>query len=168
MVAAVELTWEEPPQEAILRVRHTGPYSDILIELLKNPGKWAKLTREYPKPESAQNAAANIRRGVTKGFTKGEFEAVAHERHVYVMYKGPQDKQPDDDQPGEEHDSGPDRAETAVPHPRSTEGPKIRAWARSQGIELGERGRIPEDIRARYYANGDEPPVDYDQEDEEV
>jgi hypothetical protein len=26
----------------------------------------------------------------------------------------------------------------------------IRAWAKSQGIEIGERGRIPVELRARY------------------
>lgn len=34
----------------------------------------------------------------------------------------------------------------------------IRAWAKDQGIELSERGRLPADITDRYRAAGPEPP----------
>jgi hypothetical protein len=35
---------------------------------------------------------------------------------------------------------------------RSTDGPAIRAWAREQGYDIPERGRIPAAVREAYYA----------------
>lgn len=37
------------------------------------------------------------------------------------------------------------------------ENAKIRAWARSQGLEIGDRGRIPEPYRVAYYAGHARP-----------
>ena len=45
--------------------------------------------------------------------------------------------------------------------PRSVPGPRaaaVRAWAREQGMEVSDRGRIPADVLRRYEAAGERPP----------
>ena len=39
---------------------------------------------------------------------------------------------------------------TAAPRAAASDAAKIREWARGQGIEVSERGRIPAEIRERY------------------
>ena len=44
---------------------------------------------------------------------------------------------------------------TVVPGPRAA---AVRAWAREQGVEVSDRGRIPADVLRRYEAAGERPP----------
>ncbi len=39
---------------------------------------------------------------------------------------------------------------SAAPKASSSDASRIREWARSQGIEVSERGRIPAELRERY------------------
>lgn len=51
------------------------------------------------------------------------------------------------------------RRETVVTQPYDAR--KVRRWAEKNGISLGQRGRVPADIVARFYAeNPDEPVTD--------
>jgi hypothetical protein len=43
-----------------------------------------------------------------------------------------------------------------VPGPRAA---AVRAWAREQGVEVSDRGRIPADVLRRYEAAGERPPI---------
>lgn len=43
------------------------------------------------------------------------------------------------------------------PSGATSDAAQVRAWAKSQGIVLGERGRIPAEVRQAYYAGHPKP-----------
>lgn len=157
----MDIQWEEPPAEVVLRSRASGAkYIDFAIELRRHEGKWALLPLEQPYANlaSAQSAAQNIRRGVTKAFApKGSFDAVAGEdgAKIWVKFLGePKGKEPagDDDERPEltvEDETGRTFAQT------------VRAWARENDIPVPERGRLPEAMITRYCHATDTPRPSY-------
>lgn len=61
----------------------------LVADLRRNPGKWAEHPTEYASPNSAANAAANIRIGTAEHWRPaGHFEAVARGVKVYVRFVG--------------------------------------------------------------------------------
>jgi len=160
----MDIKWEEPPQEVILRSRagSGAKFLDFAMQLRKHESRWAVLPVEQPYATlaSAQSAAQNIRRGVTKAFApKGAYEAVAgpvgegeEGAKIWVRFVG--DPQPDDATPPDSEDEGEARIEV-VDFAR-----KVRAWARENGLSVTERGRLPDSVYAAYAeATGETRPV---------
>jgi hypothetical protein len=167
----MEIEWADPPEKAVLRAQ-PGRYIEFAATLLENPDRWAKLpTQGERTPKGAAAAAQNIRRGVTKGFLKGAYEAVADDTTVYVRYVGlpeqpqqaQQSEQPEDpdghDEDGDEAKAGdeqhyptpPTPIRSAVPSPPRPASPDVvRAWAATQGFNVPTRGRLPEEIWTAY------------------
>lgn len=121
-----DLVWEEPPAAVLNRQRKTA-YTEVAEQLRSRPGVWAKVPGERTKGTAA-GLAQNIRRGVMKDFPKGQFEAVHDGAQVYVRFVGG-----DDSDPVEQVDA-----------------PKIRQWAREQGMQVGDRGRLSPELVAAY------------------
>lgn len=68
------------------------PHIDVLqsfAEVLReNPGQWAKHPTNYKDAAQARTSACNIRKGRSKIFRPGEFEAEARDGVVYVRFVG--------------------------------------------------------------------------------
>lgn len=147
----MDIEWEDPPEEAIIRSRNSGAkYIDFAIALRSHRDKWAVLPIEQPYASlsSAQSAAQNIRRAVTKAFSpKGAYEAVASSdgAKIWVRYVGApeQSTTPPSDL---EHGSG----EEGDAERDADFAPRVRAWARENDIPVPARGRLPENVIARY------------------
>lgn len=142
----MEIEWEDPPDLALARVRTPGRYVDFAFALKEHPERWARLPdAETPRTEKgAQNAAQNIRRGTTAGFTpKGAYEAVADEGKVWVRYVPPK-----------EPVAGEETEEDTPPAPRRQrpqyDPSVVRAWARNNGFNVTDRGRIPDEVTEAY------------------
>lgn len=142
----MEIKWEDPPEEAILRARGgNGQYVEFAIALRAHEERWALLPDlNGPRtPKAAQNAAQNIRRGLTKGFDKGQYEAVTDEGKIYVRYM-PKELPAEDGEP----EAGTPRANRQ----RSPEhGAAIRTWARNNGFEVADRGALPQEVVDAYH-----------------
>lgn len=136
----MELKFEQPPEEALARTRgRRGAYAEIAEELRKHKDQWALLPRTFTTEKSASGTAQNIRRGKVKGFERGEYEAVHHETKVWVRWTGPVE-----DPTTGPLDDGLNRT--------------IRDWAREQGHEVADRGRLPRAIVDEYFAAHDDVP----------
>lgn len=68
----MSLKFQDPPQDR----RIATQWDEIFEELRKNPGKWALIKEGMNSPATA----GNLRRGVYKGSTPGEFEATTRSR----------------------------------------------------------------------------------------
>lgn len=138
----MDVEWEDPPDLALARARTPGRYVDFAFALKESPGRWARLPDDSPRTEKgAQNAAQNIRRGVTAGFKPaGTFEAVSEQGKVWVRYAPPIQVDQED-----EEDSPPSPRKAPRPDPAV-----VRAWARSNGHDVPDRGRLPEGVLEAY------------------
>lgn len=140
----MEIEWEEPPEVALARVRTPGRYVEFAYALREHRDKWARLPEgpgeEARSEKGAQNLAQNIRRGTTAGFKpKGSYEAVADEGKVWVRFVG------------EEAAEGNEEAAEGSPGEAAKRDPAaVRAWARTNGFNVTDRGRIPEDVFDAY------------------
>ncbi len=56
------------------------------------PGEWAKWPKELASRETAQRTAANLLRGNSPRWPRGEYEAVSSGTNVYVRYIGGGDR----------------------------------------------------------------------------
>jgi hypothetical protein len=143
----MEIEWEDPPEIAVARVRTPGRYIEFAFALKDHPGRWAKLPAkegEAPRSEKgAANLAQSIRRGTTAGFQpKGGYEAVANEGAIWVRFKDE-----------EATEGGEKAAEPEATAPAKAPGPdpvKVRQWARTNGLGVPDRGRLPENIIEAY------------------
>jgi hypothetical protein len=153
----MDIEWEDPPALALAKVRTPGRYVDFAYALREHPERWAKLPDkeggEARTDKGAANLAQSIRRGTTAGFKpKGSFEAVADGGTIFVRFTG----EPDQAE-GQEADPGKDETaeapgEQAAVEDRQLDPAKVRAWARTNGIGVPDRGRLSEDVIARYAA----------------
>lgn len=144
----MDIEFEDPPEAALIR-RHPGRYVEFAIALREHQGKWALLPSDEPRTEKgAQAAAQNLRRGVTKGFRKGEYDAVADGGKVYVKFLG---AQPEGE--GEEsEDSGEEKPDKLDADDRNPElARQVRAWARHNGFDVPLRGRMPDKVWQAFY-----------------
>jgi len=107
------------------------------------------LPAESSTLAGATNTAQNIRTGRLKGFAKDEFESAVHQGEqgirIYVRYVGPATAATQTAQAPREpaEESGEDTSGKAA---------MIRAWARSQGREVGSSGRLPDALVAEWEA----------------
>lgn len=164
----VEIMFEDPPAVALAKLRTPGKYVDWAYALREpqNRGRWAKLPDAPDGQRSekgAENLAQNIRRGATAGFKpKGSYEAVPHQGEIWVRYIGD----------AEEH-----REEPPPPPPPGTQPlanpAEVRAWAKNNGFNVPDRGRMPNEVYDAYYkAQGRshvrivEPPADEPRDDD--
>lgn len=134
------IIWEEPPATASYAGQKPGAYKEFADALRTAPHKWAILPGERKTSDSAKGTAQNVRRGVVKGFTKGEFETAVDGTKIYVRFIGTVDQ----DQVGELADGDEGDVEDAP------DGKKVRAWANANGFTLPERGRMPQDVHDAY------------------
>lgn len=137
----MEVQWEEPPELALLAAgRKATPYMELAVALRQHPGRWAVVPDNgQPRTlKAAQSLAQNIRRGITKGFTKGEYETAVWEGKVWVRYAPPAAAQEGEAAPQ-------DDADDAV-----ASAPVVRKWAKEHGLDVPDRGRLPEDVFRRY------------------
>jgi hypothetical protein len=135
----MDIEWADPPPDAVFRARNQGGrYTELALALQGRPDTWAKVPEDEGRGEkTAQNLAANIRRGKVKGFTPaGAYEAVNDGASVYVRYLTPKE-------PGDEDEADPDAVDPK----------EVREWARANGWpDLGPRGRIGGEILEAYQA----------------
>lgn len=161
-----ELVWETPPTEAIERAAgRGGHYLDVALALRERPGQWARIPREYATVDSARNTAQNMRRGHVKGFTKGDYELVPGEHGgkpaIWARYikavDAPAPETNGDKPSTEEEDGDDDPVSKEYLAAIKAYNPKVREWARGQGLEVPERGRLPQALRERYHQETGEP-----------
>ena len=138
------IIWEEPPAK-VLNQHRVGSLGEWMAQLAEHPMEWGRVDKEWDNPSSARAAAGNIRNGKVKGFKKGDFEAIAHEGKVWARYiKGMPLAKGDDGDDGSADDDE-----------RKSYPPKVRAWAKLQGLEV-KPGRLPDSLVKRYEdATGD-------------
>jgi hypothetical protein len=157
----MEIVFEDPSEAALLRHQGSGgKYLEWAIELRQHVGKWALLPDEVPRTKaSAAGTAQNIRLGKMKGFTKGEYDAVADGIRVHVKFLGVKSEPGEPGEPGEPEDPEDPEAQQqqgsplrAVPGPPGRTAPpdQVRAWAQNNGFNVPARGRMPDNIWAAY------------------
>lgn len=167
----VEIEFGEPPARALLSTGKPGRYQDWALALRDHPGKWAVLPSddgEVPRSEKgAANTAASIRRGVVKGFApKGSYLAVHDQGTVWVKYVGPPEARAPAPQGQEAATGGQGAAEEGQGDPEDPDGPGggqeasqdpdrpdasvVRHWARTNGFNVPDRGRLPEELWDAY------------------
>lgn len=78
---------------------------------------------------------------------KGHFEAISHEKDLWVRAV-PVEDQPEGDDKGQ--GSVHPIRRTAPASPSSGVAAKIREWAAGQGIEVAKHGRLPQDLIDQY------------------
>lgn len=141
----VDIEWEDPPEVALARVRTPGKYVEWAFALREHPGRWAVLPDggEPRSEKGASNTAQNIRRGQTAGFKpKGTYEAVSDGPKVWVRYNPPEESPEGQDGP---------ELEDKKASPQHTADPSVvRSWARTNGLNVPSRGRIPEEVWDAY------------------
>lgn len=138
-----DIIWEDPPEDALTSAPK-GRYKDFARRLRENPNKWAVLPGGPKKSaDSAKGTATNIRTGRVQGFTKDHFETAVDGVKVYVRFIGlaGQGEPAQDDVVGE---SGVEAT--------SGRGAMVRQWARAQGIDVPNRGRLPQAVIDKYEA----------------
>lgn len=148
---ADEIVWEEPPEHAVMPPAR-GQYRDFAQALRQNKDKWAILPGDRKSPDSAKNTAQNVRRGIMKDFTKGEFEVAVDGKKIYVRWVGAQNKAAQ--QAAEEADTSATEAQTADAadddEHETHDSKKVRAWGRANGYDLPDRGRMPQAVVEAY------------------
>jgi hypothetical protein len=149
----VDIEFEDPPEAALLR-KQPGRYVEFAIALREHQGKWAVLPSDEPRTEKgAQAAAQNLRRGVTKGFRKGEYDAVADGGKVYVKFLGPKPEAEEGEEGQEEGQE--DKLDADDRNPELAR--QVRAWARHNGFDVPTRGRMPDKVWQAFYAARGKP-----------
>ena len=129
-----EIKWAEPPSYALFvgSGKQPGRYMEFAAQLKESPKRWAVLPGgDKTSENSAKATAQNIRRGKIKGFDDGKFETAVDGLTIYVRFVGkpePKVDTPDDDGAA----------------------PAIRDWARTQGLEVPDRGRLPAHLVEAY------------------
>lgn len=152
----MEIEWEDPPALALARVRTPGRYVDFAYALRENPERWAKLPDKEGggerTPKGAAGLAQSIRRGTTAGFKpKGAFEAVADGTTIYVRFAGePGQAEGQEEGQGDDSTAEAPGEQAAVEVARRADPAVVRAWARTNGLTVTDRGRLSEDVIARY------------------
>jgi len=154
----MDIEWEEPPAVALAKVRTPGRYVEFAFALRDHPGRWAKLPEiqgETRTEKGAATLAQNIRRGLTAGFKpKQTYEAVSAENSVWVRYVGESDAdaaerlrpaEPEEERHGAEAPQ-PSPAEAA----HRANPAEVRAWARTNGFNVPDRGRLSEELFHAY------------------
>lgn len=140
-MCAMDIEWEEPPKTATINGKGPGKYADLVKTLEENPGRWAKVPSLTGQPRtegSAKGLAQNLRRGNIKGFEEvGRWESAFEGTEVWVRYIEPVE------------------GEAPAPRPALSLGngelaPKVRQWAKRQGIGISDHGRIPEAVTLSY------------------
>lgn len=129
-----DIVWEDPPESA-LNVRRRTPYTEFAQALRAQPGKWAIMPGARTTEGSAKNMAQNVLRGKMRDFPKGEFETAVDGAKVYVRHV---------------MSSATDEHADVVLGQRSYNPKTIRAWARENGFEVPDRGRLPDNIIAAF------------------
>lgn len=158
----MEITWEDPPAAAVRAQGRAGKYRAFAEALRDHEGKWALLPAsegEERSDKGAQNTAQNIRRGVIKGFTKDEFEAVSDGGKVYVRFTGakePEEKETDPNETDEER-AAREAEEAERVQAEADFAPKVRQWAAVKGIPVAERGRLPHGLVRDYCKDTNTP-----------
>lgn len=154
----MDIEWEAPPAHArvIGSGQRPGRYMEFAEALRQNVGKWAKLPTVHGDKRtkgSANSTAQNIRGGKVKGFEQGKFETAIADTEVWVMCsdagtpKTPRQMRGDGDDPPDDEEEQP-----RAPRPPSSDlAPKIRQWAKREGLAVPEHGRLPEKIREAYF-----------------
>lgn len=128
-----DIVWEEPPAHVLKPVRKGG-YQAFAQTLRQNKDRWAvmpTLDGAERSPKGAVNTAQNVRRGVMPAFPKGEYEVAVDGAKVYVRYTGPVEAQGRGSEPAPRDDTE-ERQDPA----------EVRAWARRNGYEVPDRGRL--------------------------
>lgn len=148
-----DIIWEKPPQVALdAQTVHRSQYGELALALRERKGEWARVPREFASMDSARNTATNMRRGVVKGFIKGEYEAIAHDKQIWVRWIGPKGAQ-------ETPEPEPSRTVTRPPEPEEDDygvndakafPARVRSWAQLNGRQVPSRGRLPEALIAEY------------------
>jgi hypothetical protein len=144
----MEIEWEDPPEQVVLRARGAGgKYLEWAIALREEPGRWAVLPSDTPRSEkTGSTTAALIRRGKMKAFAGGRYDAVAEGAKIWVRYVGPLEE-PD---PGEGEGEG-EPTPAAAPAVRNGPDPvAVRKWAHTIGLEVPAKGRLPSELVERY------------------
>jgi hypothetical protein len=139
----MDITFREPSPEALFRLENRGgKYVDFALALQEHQGKWAVLPEPETGPRTEKSAAAmaqSIRRGVVKGFTKGQYEAIYDAPDILVRWVGP----PASDLEDPEDDTDPDD----LVDPR-----EVRAWAKANGHPVSTRGALGRELIEAYQA----------------
>jgi hypothetical protein len=152
----MDLVWEMPPQDALTATRR-GPYTDVIRALKENPGQWARIPRDFKSEDSAKNAATNMRRGIGSFAPRGSFEAVSKGAVVWARIVGGEDgDNPERDGDDDAEDNGSASAKGAgssrtAPDTDPELSQRVRAWAKEQGYEVAERGRMSRDVFDAYF-----------------
>lgn len=129
-----DIIWEDPPAAATEEKRR-GQYTAFAAALRERPGIWARLPGEKASADSANGTAQNLRSGRMKDFPRGQFEVAKHERTLWVRFRKPTEEAAGKGQP--EQESAGLSQETNS---------QIRSWARQNGYEVAERGRISTEV----------------------
>jgi hypothetical protein len=157
-----DIEFEEPPEHILATAgRGTpGKYLQFAIALREHPGKWAVLPSDGQSrtEKGAKATAQNIRRGVVKGFKRGEYDAITDGQKIWVQFKGeptpkgtPVDEEPEDDADEDTDDDTPQAGRAVAP--------LIRAWAVENGYDVPERGRMSRAVVEAYWKeHGGQPP----------
>jgi hypothetical protein len=148
---AVELNWGPPPEEALANPTQSSSfYTQVAAALRAKPGEWAQVPRNFASVESARSTAIRIRTGRMASMPKGQYEAIAHEKNMWVRYMPPEEGTEE----GGEQPAGP-RLVPTRPARDSNGGvsAQVRAWARDNGWpDLPAHGRLPQDAIQAYHA----------------
>lgn len=143
----MDIEWDEPPKTATINGQGPGKYADLVRTLEENPGRWAKVPPLNGKPRTegtAANLAQNFRRGKIKGFEEiGCWESAFEGTEVWLRYVEPSENQ--------------EARQAEVPGRNPELAPKVRLWAKREGLMIPDRGRIPDAIIKAYL---DEHPED--------
>lgn len=139
----LELKWGAPPAEALANPTQSNSfYVQVASALRAKPGEWAQVPREFASEDSAKNTATRIRQGRMASMPKGQFEAVSHDKNLWVKYTPPAEGEGEGNGGGSVH-----------PFKRSagaSEAAKVREWARSKGMDVPKHGRLPQELIDAY------------------
>ncbi len=140
----MDIKWEEPPAEVLATAGRQTKYREFAGELRRHPQRWALLPGERASNDSAKNTALGIKNGRLGGMPKGQYEAVADGTKVYVRFIGGASLTPAD-----APDGGEEPAIGTGEEPRR-DAPAIREWARRNGYQVPDRGRLQRAVLEAY------------------
>lgn len=80
---------DPPPIRSGRRRDHASTeWHALLAKAMRNPGKWFVIEPAYDTTSGAATAAYDIKTGRNGAVPEGEWDAVARECDLYVMYLG--------------------------------------------------------------------------------
>ncbi len=139
-----EIVWQTPPTHALQQQRRTK-YDEFADALKARPGEWAVLPGTKATVDSAKSTAMNIRNGRMSAFKpKGKWDVVVDGKTIYVRYMG------DDAQATTEGEDVQQQDHVEVEGGHKVEASVIRAWARENGFDVPERGRLGANVIAAF------------------